>query len=89
MPFARTFSAWRMKRWWFRLSSNTVVHSPSSPGDYLLKCRVAHSQSLISQGVSLSDACYQSGFGSMSTFIRAFRTLTGRTPSQYRAESRE
>lgn len=61
----------------------------TSPGDYLLKCRVAHSQSLISQGVSLSDACYQSGFGSMSTFIRAFRALTGRTPSQYRAESLE
>lgn len=60
----------------------------ASPGDYLLKCRVAHSQSLISQGVSLSDACYQSGFGSMSTFIRSFHALTGKTPSQYRLEAR-
>ena len=54
-------------------------------GDYLIKRRIAHSQSLIAEGVPLLDACFQSGFKNVSTFIRAFRTVARMTPSQYRA----
>ncbi|MBE6597699.1 MAG: AraC family transcriptional regulator [Ruminococcaceae bacterium] len=52
--------------------------------DYIMKRRVAESQMLISQGVSLIDTAYRVGFGSLSTFIRAFRSVTGMTPSEYR-----
>ncbi|MBE5771356.1 MAG: helix-turn-helix domain-containing protein [Clostridiales bacterium] len=61
----------------------------TSVGDYLLKRRVACSQSLIAQGTPLLDACFLSGFTNASTFIRSFRTITGMTPSQYRAMLQE
>ena len=59
-------------------------HFNTTVADYIQKRRVAHAQGLIAQGAELSDACYQCGFGSMSTFIRAFRSVTGMTPSEYR-----
>ncbi len=52
--------------------------------DYIMKRRVAASQILIAQGVSLIDTAYRVGFGSLSTFIRSFRAVTGMTPSEYR-----
>jgi AraC-like DNA-binding protein len=52
--------------------------------DYIMKRRISESQSLISQGVPILDAAYQVGFGSLSTFIRAFRSVTNMTPSEYR-----
>jgi len=52
--------------------------------DYILKRRIAESQTLIGEGVSLIDTAYRVGFGSLSTFIRGFRTVTGMTPSEYR-----
>ena len=61
----------------------------TSVGDYLLKRRVACSQTLIAEGLPLLDACFQSGFTNAATFIRSFRTITHMTPSQYRAMMRE
>ena len=52
--------------------------------DYLTKRRIACSQRLITQGSTLIDAAYQSGFSNVNTFIRAFRNITGLTPSAYR-----
>ena len=63
----------------FRQSFNTTV------SDYIRTRRVAYSRTLIAEGVPLSDACFRAGFGNLSTFIRAFRAVTGTTPSQYRA----
>ena len=54
-------------------------------GEYLLKRRVAHSQSLIARGAPLTEACFQSGFRNMSTFIRSFRAVADMTPSRYRS----
>lgn len=62
----------------FRQYFNTTV------SDYLMKRRIACSQQLISQGTSLTDACFQAGFSSMSSFIRSFHALTGLSPSAYR-----
>lgn len=64
-------------------------HFHTTVADYIMQRRVAQSQALIGQGEALSDVCYQVGFGSMATFIRAFRALTNMTPSQYRAMVRE
>lgn len=52
--------------------------------DYIIKRRVSKSQSLIVQGIPLIDVAYQVGFGSLSTFIRAFRSVAKMTPSEYR-----
>ena len=63
-------------------------HFDITISDYIMKRRVVESQTLISQGVSLIDTAYRVGFGSLSTFIRAFRSVTGMTPSEYRKISR-
>ena len=65
----------------FKRYFNTTV------ADYVLKRRISHSQMLILSGLPLIDACFQSGFGSVSTFIRAFRSITGMTPSDYRKKA--
>lgn len=52
--------------------------------DYILKRRISYSQQLIFAGVPLIDAGFQAGFGSVSTFIRSFRSVVGMTPSDYR-----
>lgn len=62
----------------FKRYLNTTV------ADYVLKRRISHSQALIAAGLPLIDVCFQSGFGSVSTFIRAFRSIMGMTPSAYR-----
>jgi len=56
----------------------------TSVADYLRQRRIAHSQALIAAGSPITDACYLSGFGNMSAFIRAFRQVAGTTPSAYR-----
>lgn len=62
----------------FKRYLNTTV------ADYVLQRRISYSQSLILSGLPLIDVCFQSGFGSISTFIRAFRGIMGMTPSAYR-----
>ena len=52
--------------------------------DYIMKRRISESQLLIMKGVPLIDVAYQVGFGSLSTFIRAFRSVANMTPSEYR-----
>ena len=52
--------------------------------DYIMKRRIAESQALIMEGVPLIEVAYRVGFGSLSTFIRAFRCVTDMTPSEYR-----
>ena len=52
--------------------------------DYIHKLRISKSRSLIAEGMPIIDVCYAVGFSSLSTFIRAFRTATDMTPSEYR-----
>lgn len=59
-------------------------HFNTTVSDYIMKRRVASSQRLIEQGAPLSEACFQSGFSSLSSFIRAFHSVAGMTPSAYR-----
>ena len=55
--------------------------------DYINKRRISESQRLISSGASITDTCYEVGFGSMSSFIRAFKSVTGMKPSDYQKTS--
>ena len=51
--------------------------------EYLLKTRISHSLQLMKNGLSITESCFQSGFGSVSNFYRAFRLQTGMSPSEY------
>ena len=65
----------------FRQYFNTTV------SNYIKARRIAYSQKLIEQGHSISEACYQSGFENMSTYIRTFRNVSSITPSEYRKQT--
>jgi len=52
--------------------------------DYLTSRKVLHSQKLLKEGESVTDACYKSGFRNMSTFLSAFRLYTNMNPSAFR-----
>lgn len=53
--------------------------------EYLNRCRVDCARMLLRQGVSVTEACFGSGFGSVSGFLYTFRRQTGLTPQAYRA----
>lgn len=57
--------------------------------DYIHKLRISKSRALIAEGMPIIDVCYAVGFSSLSTFIRAFRTATDMTPSEYRRMVRD
>ncbi len=61
----------------FKAETNT------SPHTYILKKRLLLSKTLISSGLSISNACIQSGFDNDSHFFRAFKQEFGLTPKQY------
>ncbi|MBR5528512.1 MAG: helix-turn-helix domain-containing protein [Clostridia bacterium] len=62
----------------FRKYFNTTV------SEYIKERRIFHSTSLLDKGLSVSEACFASGFENMSTFIRSFKSVLNMTPSEYR-----
>lgn len=64
-------------------------HLDTTISDYIMKRRIAESQALILRGLPLIDIAYAVGFGSLSSFIRAFRSVNNMTPSEYRRLWRE
>ena len=53
-------------------------------GDYILEQRIIAAQSLLCQGLSISQVAVQLGFVSQSHFTKAFRRKTGQSPNQWR-----
>jgi len=57
--------------------------------NFLTAQRVKHAKKLLeSTDKSIIDIANESGFGSFTSFSRSFKNLTGRTPSDYRKETR-
>ena len=52
--------------------------------DMLTRLRLSHAKSMLANGFSVSDACFQSGFGSLSNFLEVFKKNCGMPPSIYR-----
>ena len=52
--------------------------------EYILQRRINYSCQLMQNEMTLANICFQSGFGSIPAFIRAFKHVMGMTPSQYR-----
>ncbi len=53
--------------------------------DYLVQVRVNRASRALAQGMSVTEACYSSGFGDPSHFIKVFRRATGKTPKRWAA----
>ena len=60
-----------------------------TPHRYLQRRRVERSMFLLrSTELSITDICYEVGFGSLGTFSRTFREIVGESPFAYRKRSR-
>lgn len=55
--------------------------------DTLARLRVGYARSMLASGFSVTEACFASGFGSLSAFGAAFRRLVGVSPSEYRGRA--
>ena len=67
-------------RYFKRTSGKTFVR-------YLNEYRIAHSCNLLAEAHgTIAEVAYDCGFNSLSQFNRCFKTITERTPTQYRAE---
>jgi AraC-like DNA-binding protein len=51
---------------------------------HLTELKIEYAKNLLTAGVSVSDACYHSGFGSVSNFLSAFKRFVGMTPYEYK-----
>ncbi|MFE9853748.1 helix-turn-helix domain-containing protein [Streptomyces sp. NPDC005780] len=59
-----------------------------TPHRYLQRRRVERAMFLLREtGRSVTDICYEVGFGSTGTFSRTFRQIVGRSPRAYRKEA--
>ena len=56
---------------------------------YIIYKRLARAKELLAQGVSVTDACYMTGFNDYSNFIRIFKKIIGVSPGLYRKMSVE
>ena len=52
--------------------------------EFLNRYRVVHSKRYLMAGQSVSKACYQSGFQSVSYYNRIFKRITNENPSKFR-----
>lgn len=59
-----------------------------TPHRYLQRRRVERSMFMLREtNRSVTDICYDAGFGSLGTFSRTFREIMGESPSQYRTRA--
>lgn len=72
----------------FGISKYVLLHefkdyTGMSVYQYILTRRVILAQQLIQQGAKTNQACEQSGFSDYTSFYRAFKARTGKSPNQY------
>lgn len=56
--------------------------------NYLNSLKVDYAKTLLESGVSVTEACYSSGFGSLSGFLYTFKKKTGLSPEAYKTNTR-
>lgn len=54
--------------------------------EYLNSLRIGYAKTLLSKGYSVSEACFGSGFGSISNFIYRFKKEIGVSPKQFKEQ---
>ena len=65
------------------LSHEFVRYTNTSVYEYIQFRRICGAKLLIASGVSLTDAAFQSGFNSYSSFLRTFRKTAGISPTDF------
>jgi AraC-like DNA-binding protein len=50
---------------------------------YLNRCKINCAKMLLENGKTVTEACFESGFGSLSGFLYTFRKTVGTTPESY------
>lgn len=56
---------------------------------YMTHLRMQHCRKALEDGVSVLNACTESGFPDYSSFLKTFRRLYGITPAEYRSQNRK
>lgn len=51
--------------------------------------RINYAKALLASGFSVTDACFESGFGSLSNFLAVFKAKCDMAPSQYRQKCKK
>ncbi len=54
-----------------------------TPNEYITRLRISHAKYLLSNGESITDVCFKSGFNNYTYFISKFKQVTGTTPSKF------
>ena len=65
------------------LTRITRQYTGKSLYGYLTECRLRCAENCLRAGASVTEACYRSGFGDCSNFIRTFRKKNVCTPAQF------
>lgn len=52
--------------------------------EMLTKYRLGYARTLLSNGFSVADSCFSSGFGSLTSFLEAFKKQYGISPNEYK-----
>lgn len=70
----------------FYLSKLFKGSTGSNLHNYILYKRIASAKQLLSDGVSVSQACTRSGFNDYSNFLKQFKKTVGVSPGQYKRQ---
>ncbi|CAH1199368.1 MULTISPECIES: AraC family transcriptional regulator [Paenibacillus] len=71
------------------ISRQFKKHTGLTLRSYILSRRIELAKFLLSDGMSITDACFQSGFGDYANFIRSFTKMVGISPGKYIKQRRE
>ncbi|QQZ61078.1 helix-turn-helix transcriptional regulator [Paenibacillus sonchi] len=65
------------------ISRQFKKHTGLTLRSYILDRRVSLAKSYLREGLSLTEACYQSGFSDYANFIRSFTRIAGISPGRF------
>ena len=66
-----------------RLSSIFKKYSGAGVSEYINRLRIKNANYLLSEGKSITDAAFESGFQSIRTFNNVYKSIMNLTPSEY------
>lgn len=66
------------------LSRIFKTHLSCAPNEYITKLRISYAKYLLSEGNSITETCYKSGFNNYTYFISKFKQISGTTPSEFK-----
>ncbi|WP_019909450.1 AraC family transcriptional regulator [Paenibacillus sp. HW567] len=69
------------------ISRQFKKHTGLTLRSYILDRRVSLAKSYLCEGLSITEACYQSGFSDYANFIRSFTKIAGISPGKFAKKS--